>query len=136
MTIPAKIVVRPTLDDMCQSRNILQLGELSFFVYAWELDDSAPLSGRVVGCLFAHVTNDGQLMSDGTPRCARGGDPLSPMLCDFTLQTTPLNITENWTNLDIIAQTIKLKVPATLPWLPVHATFLLRGGGRIARLHV
>jgi hypothetical protein len=126
------IIIRPSLDEMTESQNILFLGEISFFVYAWTVDAARPLEGTATGCLFVHFESDDKGIVASTARCVRGGDPGSPLTCAVMLHTAPDGTPETWTNSDLVRQTLRISLPAVLPWLPVPAFFLVRGGRAVS----
>jgi hypothetical protein len=128
MSEPQTIVIRPTLDELRESRTALVVGQFAFFVQAWRVDALHPLSIEVTGALFFYPTLDEAQQLRGSPSCILGTRGDLPARASVLLTTAPEGAIETWTASALALQDLYITLPLVTPWLTVSKTFHLRNG--------
>jgi hypothetical protein len=121
-----ELVVRFTVEQLCESTNLLHFSAFGFFVTAWRITRSNPRLLTAVGTLYAYISAQRPGTALDWPRAILGREPTDPARLRVALVTTPDGPPETWTADSIAAQSLDIAVPAVEPWIPAAEIFHLK----------
>jgi hypothetical protein len=111
------IVIRPSVEDLRDSRSILVAGNIAFFIQAWRMDPAHPANGYVTGSMYLYPELDARLKSRGVPQCILGTDPERPARALVMLNACPDGPVTSWTSTQLLNADLFLTFPKSPPWL-------------------
>jgi hypothetical protein len=133
MSTPATILVKPTIDELRESKTVLSAGHFAFFVQAWHVDATNPVSIHITGSLFFYPTIHEALQLHGSPQCILGTDPERPARGQVILVSCPPGPVQDWTATDLALQDLYVTFPSSIPWLAEPHTYHLRNGRELPK---
>jgi hypothetical protein len=123
MSDPDVIIIKPTLDELRESRTALVIAQFAFFVQAWRIDAKNPCNIVVTGALFFYPTLDEAQQLRGSPSCILGTRGDLPARAQVMLHKPPPGPVASWTASELSKCELDITLPEVHPWLPQAKTY-------------
>ena len=125
------IVIRPSVEDLRDSRSILVAGNIAFFIQAWRMDPAHPDNGIVTGSMYYYPELDARTKTRGLPQCILGTDPERPARALVMLNACPEGPVTSWTSTQLLCADLFLTLPKSPPWIKEPYTVHFAKGNMI-----